>query len=165
LLLSLVGCGGSSSTPSSPSGSPSSGTASLQAGNYYLSYGHDQTLSDSSAFSVCSTAGTLSIFTTVRVPVSLEGSGTAFTGRAANGTLLLNVSLSGSAVTLTLQGSATDESGALSMTVLGTEPLSVAGQITADRTAAGTALGAGVRIDGATGSAACTPSAWYLQPR
>jgi len=168
LLLFLLGCGGSPATPSSPASPPPvvpPVTASLPPGAYYfvVSQGSNSIPAPGGGtFNTWICLGVGSYPTTVKVPVTVEGEGGNYHARAVSGSLLLNITVSGSAASGTVQGNADD--GAFSISVQGTEPAGVTGSVTSDHTVDGTVLG-NITLMGPQGSGSCSPANWSLMPR
>jgi len=169
LLLFLLGCGGSPTTPSAPTpATPSpSVTPSLQPGAYYfvVSQGTNSTPSPGGGrFNswVCLAVGNYP--TAVPVPVIVEGEGGTYHARAVRGSLLLYLTVSGAAASGTVQGNADDGTGALSISVQGTDPAGLSGSVTSDRTANGTVTGS-ISMMGQGGYGSCSPTNWSLEPR
>jgi hypothetical protein len=169
LLLFVLGCGGSPATPSSPTPPtpPPSAIPTLQPGAYYLvvAQGTKSTPSPGGgSFDTWICFGTGTFPTSVQVPLTLEGEGADYRGRAVSGSLLLNLTVSGDAATGTIQGDAADPAGSFSIRVQERGPAGLSGSLSGDGMAAGSVLG-NITLIGPEGSGGCSPATWSLVPR
>ena len=164
--LSVLGCGGGSpTTPSSPAAPPAPST--LQPGSYYLSISQGSTSFPAPGGGELTTwvcLGTGDYPTTVQVPVTVEGDGRSYAVRAVSGTLVLDLSVSGSMTSGTLRGRAVDETGRFSLSADGAQETTLSGQVTGERTASGTVSGT-ITLAGPAGNGGCSPANWGLTAR
>ena len=165
LLLFLLGCGGSPTTPSTPVPPP---TPILQPGAYYflISQGSNTIPAPVGGGTlntwICMGVG--SYPTSVQIPVMVQGDGASYQARAVSGSLLLTLTVSGSAARGTLQGNADDGTGGFALSVQGTEPASISGSVTSEHTASGSVVGS-ISLIGPQGGGSCSPANWSLTAR
>ena len=142
---------------------PPSPPANLQPGAYYfgVSQGSNSVPVGTGTASmwICLSVGNPP--TAGQVPVILTGEGGNYQARAVNGSLLLNITVSGSAASGSVQGNADDGSG-FSMSVQ--EPAGVSGSITSDHAVGGTVVG-NITLMGPHGYGGCSPTNWSLVAR
>lgn len=170
LSLFLIGCGGSPATPTSPTlPSPAIPTVTpvFEPGAYYFVVSQGSNTTPSTGGGDFNTWVCLSIGNApgpVQVPVTVEGLGGSYQARAASGSLMLHLTVSGVAASGSVQGNARDATGAFAISVQGTDPAGITGAVTSDHTAGGTVAGNIVMI-GPQGSGSCSPTDWSLVPR
>ena len=160
LLLFLLGCGSSPTTPSTPV-PVSPPTPTLQPGAYSFLISQGDSVGGSS-IRLCVGAG--SYPTSVQVPVIVQAEGANYQAQAVNGSLRLKITVSGSSASGTVQGDADDGTGGFALSVQGTEPASISGQVTSEHTASGSVVGS-IRLIGPQGGGSCSPANWSLAPR
>lgn len=163
--LVVAGCGGSPTTPSSPGTPPSAPT--LQRGSYYLfvSQGSNNLpVPGGGELNTWMCLGMGNYPTSVQVPVTVDGDGTSYTVRAVSGTLTLDLAVSGSMTTGTLQGRADDDTGRFSLAAGGMQGTTLSGQVTGERSASGTVSGQ-ITLAGPEGQGGCSPANWGLTAR
>lgn len=165
LALWLAACGGSPATPSTPS-APAPATLALQPGGYDLTVSSSRPVAPvpvpgvPNAFaSLCSSSG--SYPETVRVPVTLERHGSGYRALAATGSLVLDLSISGEAVSGRLEGKAEAEGDGLWLSAAGAE---LNGLVAGERSAAGAVTSGHVTLGGLSGYGSCSNQAWHLLP-
>jgi hypothetical protein len=166
LALWLAACGGSPATPSTPSAPPSA-TPALQPGGYDLTVSSSRPVAPVPvpgvpiAFaSLCSSSGPYP--ETVRVPVTLERHGSSgYRALSANGSLVLDFSIRGEAVSGRLEGKAEAEADGLWLSAAGAE---LSGLVAGERSAAGAVTSGHVTLGGLSGYGSCSNQAWHLLP-